>query len=271
MIDLLPVGGLCNRMRAIDSAIALAEHVNMPLRITWVVDSEMCARFSDLFDPLPPPITILTKTRTPLWLQSARKRNLFIPVLLRAARRTTFFDHTEHSRLVNADRAELRLRRRLAIRSYERFEPNNTVYQLFKPIPLLRARIDELTRSFDAKTIGVHIRRTDNMIATARSPDHLFVEAMTEAIEQDPESSFFLATDSPETKAKFLRRFGSRMRTQHLNRDRSTVEGVQDGVVELYALSKTRRILGSYWSSFSHTAAHIGGIKEHTVRTNGSA
>jgi hypothetical protein len=47
--------------------------------------------------------------------------------------------------------------------------------------------------------------------------------------------------------------------------DRDSADGVVQAAVELYALSRTQRVYGSYWSSFSHTAAHIGGIQEFTV------
>lgn len=38
MITLVPVGGLANRMKAIDAAIALAQKVSTELRIIWYKD-----------------------------------------------------------------------------------------------------------------------------------------------------------------------------------------------------------------------------------------
>jgi hypothetical protein len=40
---------------------------------------------------------------------------------------------------------------------------------------------------------------------------------------------------------------------------------MQDAVVDLFALARTSRILGSYFSTFSETAASIGGIQWVTV------
>lgn len=49
---LKPVGGLCNRMRSIDSALALCNKYNYELVIIWVLDHALNCRFHDLFEPL---------------------------------------------------------------------------------------------------------------------------------------------------------------------------------------------------------------------------
>ncbi len=36
---------------------------------------------------------------------------------------------------------------------------------------------------------------------------------------------------------------------------------MEDAVVDLYALSRCRKIIGSYWSSFTDTAAELGSIE----------
>ena len=35
---------------------------------------------------------------------------------------------------------------------------------------------------------------------------------------------------------------------------------MQAAVVDLFVLSKTRRLIGSYWSSFTDTAAELGNL-----------
>ena len=41
---------------------------------------------------------------------------------------------------------------------------------------------------------------------------------------------------------------------------RNTYEGMRFAVVDLYCLSKTSYIIGSYFSSYSHIASVLGGI-----------
>ena len=49
MIVIEPTGGLCNRMRAVDSAMALAVHLNRSLHVVWVMNDKLNCRFDDLF------------------------------------------------------------------------------------------------------------------------------------------------------------------------------------------------------------------------------
>ena len=52
MITLVPTGGLCNRMRAIDSAVALCEKINRKLRIIWYMYEGLNCSFFELFQPI---------------------------------------------------------------------------------------------------------------------------------------------------------------------------------------------------------------------------
>lgn len=47
---------------------------------------------------------------------------------------------------------------------------------------------------------------------------------------------------------------------------RQDENGIADAVVDLFILSRTQRLYGSYWSSFSEVAAQIGNIPLEIVR-----
>ena len=49
-ITLIPVGGLANRMRAIESAIALSKNNEQPLKIIWFKDWGMGCTYHELFE-----------------------------------------------------------------------------------------------------------------------------------------------------------------------------------------------------------------------------
>lgn len=49
MLTIVPEGGLCNRMRTIASAYALAQNTNRRLRVIWVVNDQLGADYKDLF------------------------------------------------------------------------------------------------------------------------------------------------------------------------------------------------------------------------------
>ena len=52
MITLRPVGGLCNRLRAISTMIELCFEIKQDLEICWQNNDELSANFEDLFVPI---------------------------------------------------------------------------------------------------------------------------------------------------------------------------------------------------------------------------
>jgi len=57
-----------------------------------------------------------------------------------------------------------------------------------------------------------------------------------------------------------VNKYGSRIRTDLKPGDRTTLEGMHRGITELYTLSKTTKVYGSFRSSYSETACDLGGI-----------
>lgn len=131
---------------------------------------------------------------------------------------------------------------------------------IFKPVKSIREKIEDITGMLGENYIGVHIRRTDNDMSIQHSPDTLFIKAMDDAIRSNPNVKFYLATDCEETKAKFRKLYGDRLIFNRSEADRGSTSGIIDAVTELYILSKAESIIGSYYSSFSETAAKLGGI-----------
>lgn len=52
MIYLRPLGGLCNRMRSIESLITLTESYKEDLTVLWVMDAALNSAFHDIFKPI---------------------------------------------------------------------------------------------------------------------------------------------------------------------------------------------------------------------------
>jgi hypothetical protein len=157
-------------------------------------------------------------------------------------------------------------RHSITIESYDRFYPTSAKHlAIFKPVESILRLIDERTSGFDEHTIGVHVRRTDNIKSIERSPDDAFIALMENEIDLQSATRFYLATDAIEVKAKFKQRFGERILTTPFKASRTDPEGIREAVAELYTLAATAKILGSYWSSYSTTAAEIGNIRRITV------
>lgn len=139
-------------------------------------------------------------------------------------------------------------------------DPSPSSFKSFTPTPELLKRIDKATSYFTSDTVGVHIRRTDNIFAIKESPTELFVQKMEKEIETNSKTLFYLASGSLEEKNTLVDIFGNRIITNWALASRDTSKGIKDALVELYILSRTKKIFGSYYSTFGEVAAAVGKI-----------
>lgn len=267
-LTLVPVGGLANRMKAIDAAIQLISGTDLALKIYWFRDKGLNCRFDQLFQPLDlPQVSLIEATSFDSFsYDRPRKRNLYIPRFFQSF----YFDDCVYEAEATErmyqhfDFRSWAINKRTYLASCVYFfppAPDTRLFQFFHPVPALQQRIDEVSRTFGNRCVGVHIRRTDNLSSINESPTKLFVDRMQMMIQSDKDTCFYLASDSPEEKSKMKATFGERILTSVTDLSRNSVQGIQDALVELYALSKTKMILGSVKSSYSETAAQIGQIE----------
>lgn len=263
MLPLLiePSGGLCNRMRAIDSAIALGRTLERPVILLWNRGPELNCRFQALFQHSTP----ITEIHDRDGYSSLGRLKMRVTDSIATIMGYAKVDqsHIMHLAKSQADLLDFCAGRKILIRTYSRFFPNPTPYGDLMPIPSLRKQIESLRpQLMDA--IGVHIRRTDNRAAIEKSPMEAFIAAMEQALVDDKGVRFFVSTDDPSVLAAVQHRFGASIisypKRGYARNDPSSIE---DALVDLYCLASCRRIIGSYWSSFTDTAASIGNIKCH--------
>ena len=75
--------------------------------------------------------------------------------------------------------------------------------------------------------------------------------------------AFFLATDDQREEDLLRSRFpGKIISNQSRTIDRNSVAGMHDALLDLYCLAASDKIIGSYWSSFTDTAADMYGIEK---------
>lgn len=110
---------------------------------------------------------------------------------------------------------------------------------------------------YTANTVGVHIRRTDNIAAIKNSPIENFMTLMDQEIENNANTNFYLATDSEETKNLFIKKYGDKIIPTHPTLNRNTTEGIKDAIVELFCLGHTHKIIGSKNSTYSLMASRL--------------
>ncbi len=117
--------------------------------------------------------------------------------------------------------------------------------------------------------IGIHIRRTDNRVSIENSPVELFMDAMDREMDKDENVRFYLCTDDEAVQNDLIEKYGKErfIIYQKIN-NRTSKAGLQDALVEMMALSKCDKIIGSYGSTFSYFASVLG-QKEYVVVQKG--
>lgn len=264
----LYIAGLCNRMRALDSALALGRAVDTSVTIVWTLDDSCNCRFGELFEPLPGVAEVSTRDTHGEVLQMPRLAR--ISKRLRGMRRTirnrmagirtlnqkdTVYYTSRPEKLLS-----LAARHDLYIDTFERFFRGPANFEGFRPVAEIRDRVARF--GLDGKSsIGVHVRRGDNDNSRQFSPIEGFVEKMRAAVEADASTTFYLASDCLDVAEFMEHEFPGRIARQtDKNYARSEAAGIQQALVDLYCLSSCRRIIGSFCSSFTDVASELGRI-----------
>jgi hypothetical protein len=283
-----PVNGLCNRLTVVSSFAALARRCNRELYLCWAAspgwsDEDMEDLFENRFSRLSAEdfeqasttalclhrqVTVTGvgglseawKSVNGLGLDAVFDSSAYPVVSYRGFRPC-------QDLLAPSDR------RRLLPGFGRDFEDE---LRAWRPVRTIRDRVAEVAGAFSSETVGVHIRRGDAMrhprLAEqyGRSSDAAFMARMDRIVRSRPSRSFFLATDCPDTQRRFQDRYGSLILT---NADKRFVPSIyrapkanqHDAVIDLFALARTRTILGNYYSTFSGTAAALGGAQLKVV------
>ncbi len=126
-----------------------------------------------------------------------------------------------------------------------------------KPRPEIEAAVHAYP--LPPATIGVHVRRGDNVENFGLSRDEHFFRIMRDILQRRPEAKFFLATDVAAVESRFQEEFGGTLLTAPKTwATRREVQGVREGLIDLLILARTAAIIGNVQSSFSQTAARLG-------------
>ncbi|WP_143057548.1 O-fucosyltransferase family protein [Cyclobacterium xiamenense] len=135
-------------------------------------------------------------------------------------------------------------------------------FRAFTPSPTVLSNIKVARKKFKENMIGIHIRRSDHDIAIAKSPVYLFENKIEEHLNaEEADFGVFLATDDPALSTYFQEKYPDTVVTYPKTFGRNSREGIMDAVLELYLLAGTKKIYGSYWSSFSGVAKRIYGTE----------
>ncbi len=259
-VKIIPTGGLCNRLRAIATGIAVAERYGCTSAIYWNNSAGLKADFCQLFKPIPQPGVTLIENKQWLYNVNGHKDYLVRCLLLKALFEQTVFNFSIYRGGEIYDKLKKTYASNLLLISCYPMCKEYTIREVFIPQDDIQQRIDEITKLFSAHTIGVHIRRTDNIVSIQSSPLENFTKRMDEEINKNKDTMFYVASDDDGVKNELKAKYPDRIITMMDDTDRNSLEGMRFAVVDLFCLSKTHKIIGSVGSSYSQVASELGGI-----------
>lgn len=274
-ILLFPIGGLANRMRAIDSAVIFCNLHNHKLKIYWIRDEGLNCDFNSIWRPISCLEDI--KGHLPKFIFYLCRRSSIIKSFLKIMENSKILkvyvdeftgkDENIYSYVKNnPEKFQYMF---LVIKTCEDFYPSHDFRsELFQLRPEIEQLVKNETQEFDALTIGVHIRRKDNLDSIDNSPQELFEKHMEVELEEYPGTKFYIASDDEKTKDYFeqSRKWKDKVILSRGPLTRKSKEGIIQAVVEFYSLTRTKKILGSFWSSYSEIAALFGNIELKEVK-----
>ncbi len=259
MIIIRPQAGLGNRLRALDSAVALANELNESLKIRWIKNIDLNCSLKELFEF---PDNFLYSESSSKIRDNGRLEKLLLPFskLLKKILHPNmkFYSNLDIARMKKEPEFinNISCSKNMWIQTEVSFLKNANPFYYLKPTQKIENIISGITKDYSSNTIGIHIRRSDNTVARQKSPTELFIKEIENILKDDDQSKFFLATDSLDEEAELKNHFGSSIITyKKRSYNRNTYEAIEDALVDLLCLSRTRMILGSYYSSFSEIAA----------------
>lgn len=259
--------GLANRIRVMASLYHLTQK-SINIKVIWQLNSELNCPFEKLFTPINGFQIINTSKRTKLY--NTKQKNILKRTIAKIYDKSKGFDYVIIGGYNNPDSCNAELihsifnNYRNVFIETQQIIFYNQEYSIFKPIKEIEDRIIH-SFSLSQPYIGIHIRRGDNIQSQLKSGIIPFIEKTKTILKDNPMQKFYLATDSRDVKDIFKYLFGPSIITSDPDYSRNNEIGIKDALFEMFMLSKSQKIYGSYWSSFAENAASIGNISIETI------
>ncbi|AWV99687.1 hypothetical protein [Arcticibacterium luteifluviistationis] len=263
-IDIVPFGGLGNRMRVLNSIGALQAKADCEVELIWLIKAELNAPFSSLFKSASFPFTIANGLKYTLFLKFVKhifidKYTSIYRFILGLFYDLVLFDedvlNISENQLLNLikDKKKILISTCYAFfdfPSFDNFTPSDSVQQKLNSLELPK------------DLIGIHIRRTDHVEIIKDSSLDSYSKAIEEEISKNKTSTFYLATDDYEVKEYYKKKLKKQLITQDFELARDSETGIENALIDILALSKCTKLICNSKSSFVVTAQRIAKTKE---------
>lgn len=252
IIHLIPTAGLGNRLRVISSVYNYCLNNDLKLIVHWHRQYGLNASFKSLFKPIPNMEVVdcvfsdFFNYNVPSWY------NLYMPQFI-----DKFLNRNVRYGLGLNELDKLSVQSNLTISTYSQQGDLYSLVDMFQPVEDIQIIIERFSKQFGKNTVGCHIRRTDNCTSIKVSSLDKFERKMDNLFATSADAKIFLCTDDNEVKRYFVDKYENKVITYNSTLERNSFQGIRDALIELWLLSLTNEIWGSYWSSFTDMAVSI--------------
>ncbi len=251
--------GLANRLRALVSGMWMAERTGVALVLGWSRGHGLGCRFEDLF------VNAIDQDTSKLeGRETIRYRN---------PRHIDPSAYDNHEVLTLDTCQPFSHDPAVIVYSNEFWTAVRPYLSSLVPVEQVRRRVDAVAGRFDDSVLGVHFR-WDGEHFKYTTPDMFFPE-IDSVLQRDSGMRIYLATDSITSIERFRERYGDTVMTVDgdappLSRGRDDIEGARTALADLILLSRTQKMLGTFFSSFTELAGVLGAIPFKSVGSYGT-
>ncbi|MFR4128824.1 MAG: Nodulation protein Z (NodZ) [Roseburia inulinivorans] len=270
MIIIEPCAGLGNRMLALASAYEMAKKLDRKLMVIWKHEAGCNICSKDLFDISHIQVIDIGENGWKKEPIETLKGNYIKRKYRGIASSFVECDEIEKWKVeggYHKIEEKIAMQKTIYIKSYTNLcEISRASFEILKPAEAVIQRGKNIFEKISEKTVGVHIRRTDHKDAIEKSPLELFYDRMEDEIEKH-DANFYVTTDDAEVLMKLKSQFSEKRLIIYEDKilDRNSTIGIQDALVDMICLSKCRKIIGSYRSTFSLIPSIMGEINLEMV------
>lgn len=229
--------GLCNRLRGLLNAWAIAREKKLHLDVLWIPNEDCPYLFTDLFELLPDTSMINEDEKDV-------KNYSFI---------------TDYAGCIE-EFCPLSRRKRS-------FHECKFLFSLLKPVESIRKIIVEFVRQNNiTNCAGIQVRRTDHVSYAEKNKCFTPLSTFEQVIEhpENADTKVYLACDCAETQDYFKSKYGDKILFYKQIENSSSLrktDGIH-AVVDLYVLALCRLFFGTFGSSFSKHILYLqSGLK----------
>ena len=256
-------GGLSNRIKCLMSSMKMAEKTGRHLLVYWPKDAACNCNFSDLFENKFNEISkadlkkIIEKEKIQICKEKKKRLNQSKRFLIIDDSQLVWFSpektHLRYSKI--SEKAKKEISKYLSILKIKKSILENA-----------NKFVKKLPKNF----VGIHMRGGDfktlkSGLGKVSTPEK-FIECIEKELDENPSAMIFLSCEDEDIKKILREKFNKKIIVYPKKSKKREDEGsVVEAFIDQIILSKSKKIIGTFGSTFTEMAWFFGSCKQDVV------